>query len=110
MKNQLNDCGLDNVMVLPNMKEISYIPHKEYVDRKIKRFVFLSRIIPQKGVDYIIQATNKLVANGVDKFVVDFYGRIDPGYEDSFKSSIKDNDHLNYKGFWILVINLDMTF
>lgn len=99
MKNQLNDCGLDNVMVLPNMKEISYIPHKKYVDRKIKRFVFLSRIIPQKGVDYIIQATNKLVANGVDKFVVDFYGRIDPGYEDSFKSSIKDNNYLNYKGF-----------
>lgn len=99
MKNQLNDCGLDNVMVLPNMKEISYIPHKEYVDRKIKRFVFLSRIIPQKGVDYIIQATNKLVANGIDKFVVDFYGRIDPGYEDAFKNGIKDNNHLKYKGF-----------
>lgn len=99
MKKQLNDCGLGNIMVLPNMKEISYIPHKEYVDKKIKKFVFLSRIIPQKGVDYIIQATNKLVANGVDKFVVDFYGRIDSGYEDTFKNFIKDNNHLKYKGF-----------
>ncbi len=102
MKNQLESEGFTNVMVLPNMKKIDYIPKKEYNHHNPKRFVFLSRVMPQKGVDYILDASKKLKACGYANFVVDIYGRIDPSYEAAFKSKIQNADNVSYKGFLML--------
>lgn len=103
MKVKLEGMGYSNVIVLPNIKDIEYIPIKESSNTAMKRFVFLSRVMPQKGVDYIIEASTKLNAMGYKNFIVDIYGRVDPGYEQEFKKKIQGIDNVEYKGF----LNLD---
>ena len=99
MKMKLERLGYNNVMILPNFKDIDYIPDKPLgVSSKIK-FVFLSRVMPQKGVDYILDAAKKLTDEGCTNFSVDIYGRIDPGYEKDFLWKIKQHRNVFYKGF-----------
>ena len=103
MTDKLKELGFCNVITVPNFKEITYLPALKDTEEKMTKFVFLSRIIPQKGVDLIISASEELNKKyGVD-FIVDFYGKIDPTYEGIFKNKIKDIENLNYKGF------LDLT-
>jgi glycosyltransferase involved in cell wall biosynthesis len=85
-------------MVLPNFKNIDYVPTKELRKEPYTRFVFLSRIVEQKGCGYIVKATEKLNRKYKDKFIVDFYGSIGDDYR-SFESEIKDFSNVNYKGF-----------
>lgn len=96
MKDTLIQCGLKKVIVVPNFKNISIsIPyHKK--DKKVQ-FLFLSRIIPEKGADLILQATKELE----DKydFNVDFYGPIEEAYEVTFLEQIKAIHSAEYKGF-----------
>lgn len=103
MKSKLDSMGYSNVQVLPNIKDIDYVPQKTENNSRDKRFVFLSRVMPQKGVDYIIEASSKLKAAGVDDFLVDIYGRVDPGYEKDFYEKIQHIDNVKYRGF----LNLD---
>jgi glycosyltransferase involved in cell wall biosynthesis len=98
MKVTLEGCGFDNVMVLPNFKNIDYIPAKEPRKEPYTRFVFLSRIVEQKGCGYIVKATEQLNRKYKDKFIVDFYGSIGDDYK-NFETEIKDLSNVNYKGF-----------
>lgn len=99
MMTKLCNMGYSNVMVLPNIKDINYIPVKSSKKSDEKRFVFLSRVMPQKGVDYIIEASQKLNARGCTKFCVDIYGRVDPAYEQDFENKLKSIENVRYKGF-----------
>ena len=83
MVQQLTDCGVKNAFQLPNFKPITYYPNiKERINECKKeitrplRFVFLSRIMKEKGCDDIIEATRRLNATGFkDKYTIDFYGK-----------------------------------
>lgn len=99
MKQKLNTLGFTNVEVLPNFKNITYFPQRVSKKDDIVRFVFLSRVIPQKGVDIIIEAAKYLNNNYRSNYLVDFYGKIEPSYESSFLNAIKDESNVNYKGF-----------
>lgn len=102
MKEQLDAAGFSNAMVLPNMKEIQYVPKKEYNDNKVKRFVFLSRVMPEKGVDYIVEASRSLIESGYNDFVVDLYGSILPQYKQVLEGRIATLPNVKYKGFLML--------
>ena len=102
MKQQLLSEGFKNVVVLPNIKDISYMPKKETHRHNIFKFVFLSRVMPQKGVDYIVEAASILNKKGVSNFLVDIYGRIDSEYETTFENELKDVINVQYKGFLYL--------
>lgn len=110
MKTQLDACGIKNVRVLPNFKPIQYLPDISWkadaeCGRKI-RFVFLSRIMPQKGCDYIIEAAKILNAKGLgERFEIDFYGKIDQDYEPRFLDSLRGLDNVKYAGFLNLRVN-----
>lgn len=97
MKRTLSDCGFNNVLTLPNFKRIGYIPSKQYVNKTVK-FVFLSRIVEQKGCDIIIEATKILNKKIKDKFLVDFYGSIGDEYRE-FNNKIEHISNISYKGF-----------
>ena len=58
--------------------------------------------MPQKGVNYIIDAAHSLVESGINDFIVDIYGRIDPSYETELHSKIKEDKNVEYKGFLML--------
>ena len=53
------------------------------------KFLFFSRIIPEKGCDLIFDAIEKLCTSGFgNRFEVGFYGKIQDDYRKSFMESI----------------------
>lgn len=104
MKKQLDACGIRNVRVVPNFKPIDYLPDiswkKDAPADRAFRFVYLSRIIPQKGCGVIIDAAKHLNDNGLQhKYTIDFYGKIDDEYKDTFMNAINSLPNVNYAGF-----------
>lgn len=103
MKEDLDRCGVGGVKVVPNFKPIQYYPSLANKQKDVHaklRFVFLSRIMPEKGCDYIIEAACMLNEEGrSEQFVVDFYGKIAEEYEVNFKNKVEQMDNVNYCGF-----------
>ena len=107
MVQQLTDCGVKNVFQLPNFKPITYYPNiKERINEWKKeitrplRFVFLSRIMKEKGCDDIIEAARRLNATGFkDKYTIDFYGKIAETYKTDFFQKLEPLQNVNYRGF-----------
>lgn len=100
MRATMAECGINNAITVPNFKHIDFIPKKKsHQGDNVRRFVFLSRIIPQKGCDYIIEAAGILNEKCEGKFIVDFYGKIEKDYQDIFLSKIERLPNVTYKGF-----------
>lgn len=101
MVKDLENTGLKNAIYVPNSKPIYDIDIPPASNGKIK-FVFLSRILQTKGVDLIINCSQKLNEIGYkDKYSIIFYGSYD-GYPEFIKN-IDQNDSIEYKGI------LDLT-
>lgn len=104
MVRQLEEKGIKGVFQLPNFKPINYYPSidariSSLADRSL-RFVFLSRIMAEKGCDYIMECAKQLNQMGLkDKYSIDFYGKIADSYKNVFERKIKTLDNINYKGF-----------
>jgi glycosyltransferase involved in cell wall biosynthesis len=99
MKKDCETFGLKNTIVVPNFKNIQYIPKKQNKNKLI-RFVFLSRVMREKGVDLIIQSTKFLNESGYNNsFSVDIYGKIDDNYSQSFFEQLNEIDNIKYSGF-----------
>lgn len=100
MKRKMELLGYKNVIHIPNFKKIAYIPEKSTETSIPFRFVFLSRIIPEKGCDLIMEATRRINKEiGEDKFLVHFYGNVDDSYESQFLKAINEIPNAEYKGF-----------
>lgn len=99
----LTSLGLNNVISIPNSKPIPSIPFTH--ERSFKgRFVYVSRIHPQKGVREIVEASNIIEReNPQTVFSVDFYGVIDDSFKTEFNSLITGSEKCHYKGY------LDLT-
>ena len=104
MVKQLQECGIKGVSQLPNFKAIPYFPdlHKALNDRKNSSkigFVFLSRVMPEKGCNYILEAIKALNEKGLhNRFFVDFYGKMDEAYKEKFTQIVNQLDNANYHG------------
>lgn len=97
----LKKAGLNNAMFVPNSKPIYDIQIEQH--RGPTKFVFLSRILPEKGIVQIFDCVRRLNGDGLgDRFEVAFYGMIDNHYK-SFKDSIECFPNVEYKGL------LDLT-
>lgn len=100
MKKAFMELGFDNAIYVPNFKCIDYIPKLKMPDNKFTRFVFLSRIIPDKGCDKIIEAVKILNQEFDNKsFCVDFFGPIEKEYEYCFMNAISQLTNVHYQGF-----------
>lgn len=104
MVKELTEMGLENVIRIPNFKKINYLPQKkEYNEENVCRFVFLSRVHPDKGIPEIFSSAKVLNDKGYkDRFIIDFYGAIEPAYNDEFLQNISFLSNVNYKGFHYL--------
>lgn len=95
----LEDCGVAGVIQVPNFKLINYLP-KVSVPQDVIRFVFLSRIMAEKGCNEIIAAAKLLNEWGMeDRYVVDFYGKVADDYRMTFKNGISQLSNVKYQGF-----------
>ena len=99
MEEELLQLGYKNVQTVPNFKKISYLPKKIIKGDEKVRFVFLSRIIKEKGCSYICDAVEVLNKTVEDKFIIDFYGPLENEYEDIFIKRLKNLNNVSYKGF-----------
>lgn len=101
---ELEAAGIKNAKFVSNFKPINYYPDLEHAllqrEKSTKiRFVFVSRIILDKGCDYILTAVKCLNKKGLkDKFIVDFYGKTDAAYKDIFLNKVEQLDNVSYHG------------
>ena len=101
MVRDLEEAGLKNAIFVPNSKPIFDIDISSFSNDKV-RFVFLSRILQTKGVDYIIRCAQRLNDIGfANRFSIDFYGIYDEYPE--FINNIKSVHNIKYNGL------LDLT-
>lgn len=105
MVEQLRAAGIRNVMQVPNFKPIPYMPTLKRNNDRL-RFVFLSRIMPEKGCDYILESVRRLNDAGHGKkFEVDFYGKIAEDYKSVFEAKVEGLPNVSYAGFLSLMNN-----
>ena len=95
--------GLTNVISVPNSKPIPKMDLTHQHDFKGK-FVYVSRIHPQKGVREIIEAV-RVVEEKLPfaSFSVDFYGGIENSFKNEFETLIEGSNKCNYKGYLNLI-------
>lgn len=99
MQKTFEEVGFKNTIYVPNFKCIDYLPVIKTKTGDKMRFVFLSRIIPEKGCNTIIEAVKLLNMKYSEKFIVDFYGPFEAEYEFLFKDEISTISNISYKGF-----------
>lgn len=99
--------GFKNVFFVPNSKQIDYYPTTSNNNSEgVVKFVFLSRVHPDKGCGQIVACAKKLNESGFkNKYSIDFYGKLNDDYKNEFMESIKSLDNVNYKGFLDLTKN-----
>lgn len=101
---ELESAGVTNAKFVSNFKPIKYYPDLEACHKVRKcygkmRFVFVSRIMADKGCDYIMTVVRLLNEQGYsDQFTVDFYGKVDAGYKAVFEKHIESLNNVNYYG------------
>ena len=100
MKATLEECGFTGKVIhVTNCKNIHYIPPMQAHNSDMTKFVFMSRIIPEKGCNLIFEAAGNLSQKYSGRFSIDFYGPIDDSYKDEFISNIQSTVNTSYKGF-----------
>lgn len=101
MVEELNELGVMNAIFVPNSKPITYHPIiKQHETQTPYRFVFLSRIHPDKGFKEITEACEMLDADGfIGNYSIDFYGSKSPEYATEFDILIAQKEAWNYKGY-----------
>ena len=93
IQKDLMNSGFKNIKIYPNCRLERGSLRPRMVDNHIK-YVFFSRICPEKGVDEIIEAIKDLKI----KYTIDFYGEIDSRYKDRFLTFVNNNKNVFYHG------------
>lgn len=99
MVTQLKECGIKGVRQIYNCKPIPYYPAIRQ-PKGVFRFVFLSRIMPEKGCGDILEAARQMNSQGLaERFSIDFYGKIDDGYKPVFETALASLPNVHYAGY-----------
>lgn len=101
MVEELNELGVKNAIFVPNSKPITYHPTiKQHEAQSPYRFVFLSRIHPDKGFKEIREASEMLDATGYHgQYTIDFYGAKADDFTEEFDAMIAQKENWSYKGY-----------
>lgn len=99
MVEELKKRGVNNALFVPNSKPIIFHPNIQPKTDNCYRFVFLSRIHPDKAIKEIVAASEMLRGKGYSNFTIDFYGNIAPSFKEEFLSIMNKHEGVKYKGF-----------
>lgn len=104
----LRECGVKGARYVPNFRTCPALSHKRTPKSAddTARFVFMSRIMKEKGVGEIITCAARLNAQSYgNRYTIDFYGQMDKTYEQEFLQAISHLPNVTYRG----VLNLTDT-
>lgn len=91
-------CDSDRITVLNgagvNTEEFAY---EEYPDNEIMQFLFVGRVMREKGIDELLQAMRRLNKEG-SKCCLNVVGPFEENYQDSV-TKFEDEGWLNYYGY-----------
>ncbi|MCR5463353.1 MAG: glycosyltransferase [Bacteroidales bacterium] len=100
MVDELTELGVKNVLRVPNFKPVPIVEKGKGKVSDVFRFVFLSRIMAEKGCGYILDSASSLNSLGLEKrFTITFYGSVDEKYKSDFFSRINSLPNVSYGGF-----------
>lgn len=100
MVKYLKECGVKEVRFIPNFRQIPEISEKETTpENGIIKFIFMSRIMPEKGVFDILECVDRLNAKSYnERFSVDFYGPIADSTKKEYEKRMSKIPNVKYKG------------
>ena len=102
MQNKLEEQGFDNVITVPNFKDITPLREDEikYYHKEPLEFCIFSRILKQKGIGEAIRACDRLNKEaGRSVCTLDIYGPVEDGYQEEFSCLCQEyNSFVKYKG------------
>lgn len=102
MKKKLKEIGLNNIVVMPNCKDLKILDEKELVYSRYEplKICTFSRVLKEKGIEDAINATitvNKFYNKVV--YTLDIFGQIDSQYEERFKKlQVNFPKFIKYRG------------
>jgi len=102
MRKQLMDLGISApIHVVPNFKTVDRCRGRlDRYDEGTTRFIFVSRIAEQKGLDTIFDALSDPRLQVCQRdFSVDFFGPVENGYDEMFKLNLSKYPVCHYKGY-----------
>lgn len=102
MKRDLDEQGINNIVILPNFKYITPLKKDELIYNTEKPFklCIFSRIMKEKGIEDAIETIKQINAEeGEIVYNLDIYGPVDDGYIERFEQ-IKAElpQYISYKG------------
>lgn len=99
MKRDMGTIGFKNVIFRPNFKSVGNQLSDVEKSHDCVSFVFLSRIMPEKGCGDIISAIKEIIKQAdLKPFRVDFYGQIEPTFAKEFQEACNTIPNINYCG------------
>jgi glycosyltransferase involved in cell wall biosynthesis len=97
----LKEVGLKNVEYLPNFRlfNLEQRAFPDATEGAELRFVFMSRLILEKGVGLILDAVRRLNREGLSrKFTVTFYGPVAKDFLSAFLKDSREIPNVKYEG------------
>lgn len=86
-----------NVDIFPNFRFFDFNPKP--TESKKLRIVFMARIMKQKGLDWIFNLADHIVANGLqEKFSITFFGQEADEDKEYFEGKVKQYEFVEYCG------------
>ena len=101
MKEKLNELNVNNVLVMPNFKNIEIVKKEELkknIEKPIKICTF-SRVMKEKGIEDAIEVVKNINQKIKESCILHIYGQIDENYKENFNKIIEGlPEYIEYKG------------
>lgn len=98
LASELRQLGLCNVAVLPNFKPSwDGSPPAKRSHAHGARILYLSRVHPEKGIEWLFEALDRLQAKGL-RFQLDLYGTVFDGYKRQLLHRLSQRSYARYMG------------
>ncbi len=102
MRANLEKMGFDNIVVLPNFKQLNLIEENSlvYPNGIPYKLCTFSRVLKEKGIEEAINAVMAVNnACGQTIYTLDIYGQIDANYKDDFEQILPAlPEYISYRG------------
>lgn len=100
MKEQLEELGIHNCVVIPNFKRLDVTAAKLVInENRANAFCMFSRVTKEKGVTEAIDAVDRYNKEHNQQVYLNIWGPVDEKYKEEFEAKIKtSNGKVQYKG------------